>query len=218
MAQPLNPCLCLLAVLTRSLISGSLLLAAAGAPAQAPTAVPAGTEVTLRLKQELRSGRSKKGDRVACEVAADVRSADGARLLIPAGAPAVGSVLESRRPGPFGRPGRLTFACRCIQLADGSELPLESLFQSRVGRDRQAVATGSGVVMGAGAALGVYAATFDIFGDGPNTGGSAAAGVGVFAVVAALQRGKNATAREGYEFQVKVARETPVPPAARRGD
>jgi len=200
-------------MLARSLGIASLLILATAAHSQQPVSVvPAGTSVQVRLTQELRSGRCKKGDPVAGEVAADVKSADGKRVLIPAGTPVTGSVLESKRAGAFGRPGRLKLRCEAIRLPDGTTVPLDdgpSL--SQTGRDRQAIATGTGVAAGAGAALGVYAATFDIFGGGPDTGGSAAAGVGAFALFSALQRGQNATAKAGYRFTVSVARETPLP-------
>src|SRR5436305_4665759 len=87
----------------------------------APITIPQGTRVRLRLKQELKSGKARRGDPVRFELAADVKSPDGKEVLIPAGTLATGAVLSSHKPGSFGRPGRLQFTCSAIRLPGGAE-------------------------------------------------------------------------------------------------
>jgi hypothetical protein len=93
--------------------------------------IPQGTPVFVTLKQRLRSGAAKPGQRVAFTVTSDVRhggtaAGQNAALLIPAGTPAFGTVAESRGAGAFGRPGRLRITCDYVLLPNGTRVPLRA--------------------------------------------------------------------------------------------
>lgn len=194
-----------------SLLCGPFGRAAAQQPAGAPAA---GTPVQLRLQDELKSGRSKKGDRVRFQVAADVKGADGA-VLIPAGTPASGVVRESRSAGGFGRPGRLRFTCDELLPAEGVRIALaHDRGFTEVGRSRRGSAVGLGLLAGGATAGGIYGATFDVFGGGADTTAAAAAGVAVFALVSVFQRGKEALAKPGEIFVARVSSTDAAPSKA----
>src|SRR5205823_12738439 len=79
-------------------------------------AIKAGTEVRLRIKDPIHSGRMKKGDQVSYEVKEDVRGVAG-DVLIPAGTPAFGTVESSSGAGAFGKSGSIAVTCDYVQIA-----------------------------------------------------------------------------------------------------
>jgi hypothetical protein len=216
-------------VLTRSWMAAGILVAAispgvraadeaAGAATAAPSvasfaaqAIPAGTPVRVALKQRLRSGQAKKGDPVAFAVAADVRTPDGARVLIPAGTPAYGIVEEARGGGSFGRPGRLKVRCEYAELPGGTRVPLEA----SVGNQGAGRRLGAAVTVGAGAYVaGMGALMMAAFGDDSAAGPILIGGVATSVLLGSAWRGGNVTFEEGRVFLTTVSRNVTAPGSA----
>lgn len=184
-----------------------------GLPA-GPTRLPAGTAVAVRLKEDVRAGRARKGGLVPFEVARDVLGDEG-RVLIPQGTPVTGHVEASRGPGRFGRGGKLEVSVERATLANGAEVPLRLPTPVRVtGRNRKGLAMLVGLLAAGGAAMGLVGATFQPFSGGGAGGGEvAAAGFGGFAAGNAIIGGGRVTLRAGREFNAVVAADTAVGPA-----
>lgn len=91
----------------------SMLLAATAGQA-AEVLVPAGTVVKLTTTQPLSSRTNVKGDLVALQVAEAVSIGD--QLVIPAGTPAVGQIIDARAKGAMGMAGRLVLKPLYVQL------------------------------------------------------------------------------------------------------
>jgi hypothetical protein len=176
-----------------------------------PATVPVGTPISVALRQRLRSGEAKKGEPVIFAVAADVRTPDGGRVLIPAGAPAHGVVEESRRGGKYGRPGRLQIRCEYVLLPDGTRVPLDASLGRR-GGGRQ---LGSALTIGAGAVVATMGAWMVGFGSGRVAGGTVLiGGITTSVLLGSALRGGNVTFEEGRIFQTRVAQDVTVPGAA----
>ncbi len=106
----------------RAALALALLLSLESAALAARVTLPAGLEVPLVTAQELSTRKQVKGDIVALRTSADVRVGDV--LVIPAGTPAFGQVVDARARGAMGMPGRLavrplylTVAGRTVRLA-----------------------------------------------------------------------------------------------------
>jgi hypothetical protein len=82
-----------------------------------------GTEVPLKLKHDLASGRSKVGEEVRAEVRRDVKGPNG-EVVIARGAQAIGKVTESRGSRAFGGRGKLEFTIETVKAVDGTEINL----------------------------------------------------------------------------------------------
>lgn len=108
--------------------------------------IPERTEVRLSLRQDLKSGASKEGSEVPFEVNRDVYGPNN-QLLIRAGTPAYGKVVESKRRGIFGKSGKLNFTCDYIRLADGTRIPLRSESLRKAGKDNQGAAIATGLLL-----------------------------------------------------------------------
>lgn len=199
-------------------LAGLCLCASVGADLTGPSGGPdvsAGTEVRVRLKQTLKSGRDKKGDAVRFEVAADVRAADGT-VLIPAGTPATGVVEQSSRAGRFGRGGRLRLTCDAVHPAQGAPIPLRAL-APLTRTAGSAVGLLAGGLAGAATAVVLNQPTEPLFYLGPKPPPSSSRvpgtliGAGVGLLVYAMVRGPEVTAKEGSEFVLQVTGRTTAP-------
>lgn len=115
------------------------------APAAAVT-VPEGTAIQVRLLQELKSGRERKGEQVRLEVASDVLASDRT-LLIPRGTPAVGTITRSNGRGMFGKPGKLEFTIDHVKFSDQVRVPLRSTPTTARGRNNSAAAITTAVLL-----------------------------------------------------------------------
>ncbi len=101
-----------------------------------------GSPVTLRLTQELRSGREREGDRIRLTCSDTVADSRGV-ILIKQGAKGGGSVTRSSKAGMFGKGGKIDFRAEWVEAVDGSKVPVRSLV-NRKGSDYQ-----GGVIAGA---------------------------------------------------------------------
>jgi hypothetical protein len=121
-----------------------------GAQAQAPTRaaahccrLPAGTVVTVELAQAVDAQTVKPGDAVALRLAIPV-TANG-QILLPAGTPGVGEVIEAAKPGLGGKAAKLVLAARSLRPPGRARIPLKALQLSSGGQGHQTAATALGL-------------------------------------------------------------------------
>lgn len=95
--------------------------------------VPAGTSVSLRTSQTIAPQGVKAGDSVSLVVASDV-VVDG-KVVIRAGAPAKGEVVQSEQRGIVGKPDRVSVQIQSVTAVDGSTVPV-SATKSAEGEDK----------------------------------------------------------------------------------
>ena len=105
--------------------------------AQAPDPAPcclvlAGTPVEIEISESVTSRTAHPGDSYELKLARDLVM-DGI-VLVAAGAPGRGEVIDAGHGGIGGRPGKLILAARSIKAGD-TRLPLRSFHMSGSGRD-----------------------------------------------------------------------------------
>jgi hypothetical protein len=108
-------------------VSGLVLcnLLAPAVHAQVQGALTPEMSVRLILIDRLKSGHSRKGERVNFRVDDDVVDASGA-VLIRKGTPAYGTVTQSRGNGMFGKRGLLAISIDYTTAIDGQRVPLRA--------------------------------------------------------------------------------------------
>ena len=119
----------------------------APAPEAAPPAaavLPANSEVTLTLNEELNSESHHLGDKFSLTVAQDVKVSGS--TVIPKGTRAVGLITMRKGRGSFGKSGKLDFDLKYVDL-DGRRIPIEG-HNHHEGAGNGAAAVGA--VLGAG--------------------------------------------------------------------
>jgi len=133
--------------------SGSLLLAAAIPPQSAlaehqpavsastvepvlaqvaPSVVPAGTLVALRVDENLSSRTSRRGDTFSLTLVNDIWS--GNRLVVPAGTKGLGQVVHAAGKGFGGRAGELIVTARYLEI-EGRRIVLRGFKLAAAGAD-----------------------------------------------------------------------------------
>jgi len=105
-------------------------------------ALPANTEITLSVNEELNSRRSHEHDTFNLSVVNDVRLGD--YVVIPAGTRAVGEITWLTGRGMFGKSGKMDVALRYIDL-NGRQIPIEGTFRQE--GEGNTVATVAAVVL-----------------------------------------------------------------------
>jgi len=153
---------------------------AAEKPKAAPTIIPAGTTLTVRLGQAVGSKISRPGETFTATLAAPVEV--GGKTVIPSGAEARGTVTDAKPLGRFKGGAVLQIKLNSISV-NGSEHAIETSAVTRAEKGkgkRTAVMAGGGAAVGAligglagggkGAAIGALA------GGGAGTAGAAYTG------------------------------------------
>ncbi|MGH9546302.1 MAG: hypothetical protein ACRD23_13925 [Terriglobales bacterium] len=104
----------------------------------APTAIPAGTAVTIHLRLSLSSASSRSGDPFEAEL--DQPIMVRGRTVVPRGALLAGKVLEARAADRFQEPGYLRLALTAISI-NGKFLPMQSsiIFMKRGSHEQRNV-------------------------------------------------------------------------------
>jgi len=96
---------------------------------QNPTSVPGqlSPDVMVRLVtlDRIKSGTSRKGDRIDLSVDEDVRDSRGS-VFIRKGTPAYGTVVASKGAKSFGRSGKLEITIDHTNAADGRQVRLRA--------------------------------------------------------------------------------------------
>lgn len=125
----------------------------AAAPAPAPAAggilVPKNLLLNLEVVNEVSTKTANPDDFFKLRLAKDLVLDD--KVVIPAGTPAVGQVIDSQAPGAFGVPGKLLVAIRFLELGD-QKIPLR-LYKASEGEDRTSLGTAIGLAAGPFVAL-----------------------------------------------------------------
>lgn len=96
----------------------------------------------LILMDKLRSGDSKKNDRVNYKVDEDVLDKNG-KVLIKKGTPAYGTVLNSRRSGMWGKRGALDVSVEYTSAIDGQRVALRANKEKRGGGSKSLMTAGA---------------------------------------------------------------------------
>lgn len=104
--------------------------------------VAAGTPVKVELVDQVSSAVQKPGDTFALRLAAPL-VVDG-RVVLRAGTPGVGRVIESAGPGIGGKAGKVVLAASYLK-SSRTQVPLNGLQLASPGRDRSKISQGLGV-------------------------------------------------------------------------
>lgn len=121
--------------------------AVAGRISGAELVLPSGTKVTCRLEQTLSSGTAEQGQQVQLSVTEAVKV--NGQVMIPQGAPVVGTIVLAQEKRTMGRTGKLDFSVEKVRAADGEFVPLRYTMQKKEGGSK-GVSTG---IMTAGAVV-----------------------------------------------------------------
>jgi len=126
-------------------LASAVALAAAPAHARAPHArvsrscclAPAGTVVEVELANQVTTKVQKPGDSIALRLAAPLIV--NGRVVLRAGTPGVGQVVESARPGIGGKPAELVLAARYLRRGR-TRVRLDGLQLAAAGHDNSRAA------------------------------------------------------------------------------
>jgi type IV secretory pathway VirB10-like protein len=170
---------------------------AAEPPAHTFTELVVSTDSVIGLQTENRvsSETARVEDRVEARVTRDVKVGD--RVAIPAGAKAIGSVMQVERGGKFKERARLGIRFNTIVLADGTRIPIstETIF-------REGDAPSTAPRVGGGAVAGTILGA--ILGGGKGAAIGAAAGAGAGAATLAAGDRNAATLAAGTSMTVRI--------------
>lgn len=112
----------------------------------AGTVIPERTEVRLALNQELKSGESKEGSEIEFTVRRDVTDENG-KVLIKEGTYGYGKVVQSKRRGAFGAPGKLNFSCEYIAGPNHTKILLRGTSMASYGKDNRSATVATAVLL-----------------------------------------------------------------------
>ena len=119
--------------------------------AKACCRVPAGTKIEVQLADRVTTAVQRSGDAVALRLAAPLIV--NREIVLRAGTPGVGVVVEAAKPGIGGKGAKLIIAGRYIE-ARGRQVPLQGLQLAAAGRDNTMAAQAVGLTGIAFAPLG----------------------------------------------------------------
>jgi hypothetical protein len=157
--------------------------------------VSAESVIGLQTETRVSSETARVEDRVEARVTRDVKVGD--RVAIPAGAKAIGSVIQVEKGGKFKERARLGIRFNTIVLTDGTRVPIstETIF-----REGEAPSTAPRV--GGGAVAGTILGA--ILGGGKGAAIGAAAGAGAGAATLAAGDRNAATLAAGTPMTVRI--------------
>jgi hypothetical protein len=157
--------------------------------------VSADSVLGLQTENRVSSETARVEDRVEARVTRDVKVGD--RVAIPAGAKAIGSVMQVERGGKFKERARLGIRFNAIMLADGTRIPIatETIF-------REGDAPSTAPRVGGGAVAGTILGA--ILGGGKGAAIGAAAGAGAGAATLAAGSPNAATLAAGTSMTVRI--------------
>lgn len=187
-----------------------------------PGVMTAGTQIRVRLMDELSSGLTQKGQPFRSRVSADVEQ--GGQILIPAGAEIDGFVAEVS-PGHFGGQGMLLLHPDHVILPDGSSYQLHAVVRgtpmSRTHVDREGTIIANdnlkrdGIIYGGSVGTGAVAGAFIGGPVGALAGGLVGAGV---ATVHLLVSHPQARVNEGDVLVLTLSDNMKLEASARSGE
>ena len=139
--------------------------------------VSANSVIGLETENRISSETARIEDRVEAKVTRDVKVGD--TIAIPAGARAIGSVIQIERGGKFKERARLGIRFTTLVLADGTRLPMST---ETIYREGEAPGNSSAAKIGGGAIGGAILGAILGGAKGAAIGATAGAGGGVAAV------------------------------------
>jgi len=159
--------------------------------------VSADSVVGLQTEGRVSSESARLEDRVDARVSRDVKVGD--RVAIPAGARAIGSVMQVERGGKFKERARIGIKFHTLVLADGTRIPIatETIYREGEGNGASTSQKMGGAAVG-GAILGA------ILGGGKGMAIGAAAGAGAGAAAVAAGDRNAATLPAGSPLTVRL--------------
>ncbi len=159
--------------------------------------VSADSVIGLQTETRVSSETARVEDRVEARVTRDVKVGD--HVAIPAGARAIGSVMQVERGGKFKEKARLGIRFHTLVLADGTRIPIST---ETIYREGEGPGTATSQKMG-GAAVG-GAILGAILGGGKGMAIGAAAGAGAGGAAVAAGDRKEATLPAGTSMTVRI--------------
>jgi hypothetical protein len=141
--------------------------------------VSADSVIGLQTETRITSETARVEDRVEARVTRDVKVGD--RVAIPAGASALGSVMQVERGGKFKERARLGIRFHTLVLADGTRVPIST---ETIYRDGDAPGNRSAAKVGGAAVGGAILGAILGGAKGAVIGSTAGAGAGTAAVMA----------------------------------
>jgi hypothetical protein len=141
--------------------------------------VAADSVIGLQTETRITSETARVEDRVEARVTRDVKVGD--RVAIPAGATALGSVMQVERGGKFKERARLGIRFHTLVLADGTRVPIST---ETIYRDGDAPGNSSAAKVGGAAVGGAILGAILGGARGAVIGSTAGAGAGTAAVMA----------------------------------
>jgi type IV secretory pathway VirB10-like protein len=159
--------------------------------------VSADSVIGLQTETRVSSETARVEDRVEARVTRDVRV--GGHVAIPAGARAIGSVMQVERGGKFKEKARLGIRFHTLVLADGTRIPIstETIYREGEGPGASTSQKMGGAAVG-GAILGA------ILGGGKGMAIGAAAGAGAGGAAVAAGDRNAATLAAGTSMTVRI--------------
>jgi hypothetical protein len=159
--------------------------------------VSAESVIGLQTENRLSSETARVEDRIEARVTRDVRVGD--RVAIPAGARAIGSVMQVERGGKFKERARLGVRFHTLVLGDGTRIPIAT---ETIYREGEAPGNNSSTKVGAAAVGGAILGAILGGSKGAAIGAAAGAGAGTAAVVAGDRNA--ATLAAGTAMTVRI--------------
>jgi hypothetical protein len=141
--------------------------------------VSADSVIGLQTENRITSETARVEDRVDARVTREVKVGD--RVAIPAGARAIGSVMQVERGGKFKERARLGIRFHTLVLADGTRVPIST---ETIYRDGEAPGNSSAAKVGGAAVGGAILGAILGGAKGAVIGSTAGAGAGTAAVMA----------------------------------
>jgi hypothetical protein len=159
--------------------------------------VSADSVIGLQTDNRITSETARVEDRVEARVTREVKVGD--RVAIPAGARAIGSVIQVERGGKFKERARLGVRFHTLVLADGTRIPIST---ETIYRDGDSPANSSAAKIGGGAVGGAILGAILGGAKGAAIGATAGAGGGTAAVMAGDR--KDAVLAPGTPMTVRI--------------
>jgi hypothetical protein len=141
--------------------------------------ISADSVIGLQTENRITSETARVEDRVDARVTREVKVGD--RVAIPAGARAIGSVMQVERGGKFKERARLGIRFHTLVLADGTRVPIST---ETIYRDGEAPGNSSAAKVGGAAVGGAILGAILGGAKGAVIGSTAGAGAGTAAVMA----------------------------------
>ena len=132
---------------TRRSMMAALGVLAATQMAWANLTIPNGTKLSCRLEQTVSSATAEEGQQVQLSVTEAVKV--NGQVIIPQGAPVLGTVVLAQGKRSMGRSGKLDFSVDKVRAADGEFIPLRYHMNKKQGEGK-GMSTG---IMTAGAVV-----------------------------------------------------------------